>query len=403
MDEKVRPTLRMILAGVARAQSRVRCGKILIAQMLCGSASSRLAKLGFDRLSTFGLLKHLTQPDVAMLIDGLIATGHLEQVDLEPNRPVVQLTASGTELMKSEGEVEIDVAIPADLLAKLRGEPAGAARRADASEASWQSLPPADPAILEALRRWCTATALATGLPPHYVLTRATMEELARCRPKSREALLQVKGIGNAKLLRFGDALLAILAGQTPESGAAAGLAGREDQIPGSAAGGRNAEPDAFELANESLSQVGLTYDSQDAYQPAWPPGLTTSTPDAPLAQAATPDVPLAQAATPEENGRVRPSHFWTWRLVMAGFSAAECEVIRGTGREVIVDHLSRAIDEGWPVRQEVCFSPPLLAALEQAIGPGRPRQLRPLLAKLPEGTRYEEIDLFLKCREQAK
>ena len=70
-DEKVRTTLRMILAGVARAQSRVRCGKNLIAQMLCGSGSSRLAKLGFDRLSTFGLLKHLTQPDVAMLIDAL--------------------------------------------------------------------------------------------------------------------------------------------------------------------------------------------------------------------------------------------------------------------------------------------------------------------------------------------
>jgi hypothetical protein len=99
----------------------------------------------------------------------------------------------------------------------------------------------------------------------------------------------------------------------------------------------------------------------------------------------------------------VRPSHFWTWRLVTAGFSAAECEAIRGMPRETIVDHLSRAIDEGWSVRPEGCFSPQLLAALEQTIGPERPRQLRPLLEKLPAGTRYEEIELFLKCRGQAR
>jgi hypothetical protein len=86
---------------------------------------------------------------------------------------------------------------------------------------------------------------------------------------------------------------------------------------------------------------------------------------------------------------------------VTSGFSAAECEVIRGIGREVVIDHLSRAIDEGWPVRPEVCFSPQLLASLGQVIGPGRPRQLRPLLAQLPEGTRYEEVELFLKCRDR--
>ncbi len=200
LDEKVRTALRMVLAGVARAQSRVRCGKNLIAQMLCGSSSSRLAKLGFHRLSTFGLLKHLTQPDVAMLVDALIATGHLEQVDLEPNRPVVQLTPSGTELMKAEGEVHVNVPIPAALLAKLRGEPARTARR-------------------------------AIGLSSSADKTR-----------RRRDA----------------------------EGGAVGASAG----LPSSVNGGLVGEPDPFDLANESLSDVGLA-----------PP----ATPDAWLAQAATP------------------------------------------------------------------------------------------------------------------
>jgi ATP-dependent DNA helicase RecQ len=398
VDAKVRTALRMVLAGVARTQSRVRCGKNLIAQMLCGSASSRLAKLGFDRLSTYGLLKHLTQPDVAMLIDALIATGHLEQVDLEPNRPVVQLTPSGTELMKSEGEVEIDVPIPAALLAKLRGEPAEVARpAADAGKAALelQSLPPADPVVLEALRRWCTATALSAGLPPHYVLTRATMEELARRRPRSREALLQVKGIGNAKLDRFGDALLAILTGQASAAG----------QMPVGQMPAGNAPPvvpGEEPLADES-SAAGPAVAEGSAYEPDPFDLVNEPPPDMELPPDVHADVGLTPGAVlEEEDQRVRPSHFWTWRLVTAGFSAAECELIRGIERVAVIDHLSRAIDEGWPVRAEACFSPQLLAAMRRLIGPGRHDQLRPLLAKLPEGTRYEEVELFLKCRDQS-
>jgi hypothetical protein len=282
-----------------------------------------------------------------------------------------------------------------------------------------ESLPAADPAILESLRRWCTATALATGLPPHYVLTRATMEELARRRPKSREALLQVKGIGKAKLDRFGDVLLAILAGQAspgraPEPPAPPPVVPIEGPVvdglgigPGTYEG-FDYQPDPFDLANEAPPEAAL---APAATQPAWPPGLTelqasaqAATQPAATQPASPPGLTelqaSAQAATPAgEKDQVRPNHFWTWRLVTAGFSAAECEVIRGMRREAILDHLSRAIDEGWPVRPAVCFSPQLLAALEQVIGPGRPQQLRPLLARLPEGTRYEEIELFLKCR----
>jgi ATP-dependent DNA helicase RecQ len=98
-----------------------------------------------------------------------------------------------------------------------------------------------------------------------------------------------------------------------------------------------------------------------------------------------------------------RPCHYWTWRLLSAGFSVEECEAIREIGRDVILDHLLRAVEEGWPVRAEWCLSAELLEALRRTGGLEEPVQVRSLLSRLPSGTRYEEVQLFLKCRQRER
>jgi len=331
-DEDVLKTIRIVLSGVARTQARFRCGKNLIAQMLCGSASARVSKLGLDRLSTFGLLEHLAQPEVVTLIDGLIATGHLEQVDLDRYRPVVQLTTAGYDLMKGEADVGLELPIPADLLGKLsRGtasdgsdRPSDAAHPAESNEPG--GPPPVDPELLEALRQWRRQTATEAGIPPYQVFSNATLDEIARRRPASLEALLSVKGIGEVKLRQYGKAVLALVAADSSPLGEGP------------------------------------------------PPG----------------------AASPS-----KPSHYWTWRLLSRGFSAEECVAIRGLPRETILDHALRAVEEGWPLRAETCLSIELLEALQSLVDRDQPVQIRPLLPRLPPGTRYQEVQLFLKCRRE--
>ena len=41
VEEGVIEAVRMVLSGVARSESRIACGKNLIAQMLCGSNSAK--------------------------------------------------------------------------------------------------------------------------------------------------------------------------------------------------------------------------------------------------------------------------------------------------------------------------------------------------------------------------
>jgi ATP-dependent DNA helicase RecQ len=274
INEKVLTALRMVLSGVARVQARFRCGKNLIAQMLCGSESAKLEKLRLNRLSTFGLMKHLTQPEVVSLIDGLIATGHLEQTNIGPRRPVVQLTAAGTELMKGSAGMSGELPIPAPLWIKLAGTST----------------------VLQGAREKPAAV-----LPP--------------------------------------------------------------------------------------------------VSEPAVPLETTASPPPPPEDDSTIcPNQPCGR----EIDAAIQPAHYWTWLLLSKGFTADECMAIRGIGREVLLDHVLRALDDAWPVRLQWCLTSELISQLEKTVGRSSPDRIAPLLAQLPAGTLYEEVQLYLKCRDQA-
>src|SRR5262249_9798978 len=112
--------VKIVLSGVARAESRIACGKNLIAQMLCGSTSAKMAKLRLNKLSTFGLLRQLKQTEVVTLIDLLIANGCLEQEAIDRFRPVLRLTWLGGDVMRGKAEVPSRLSLPNDLRLRLR-------------------------------------------------------------------------------------------------------------------------------------------------------------------------------------------------------------------------------------------------------------------------------------------
>ncbi len=122
VDGNVLKTIQIILSGVARVQARFACGRNLIAQMLCGSNSAKITKLQLHKLSTHGLLKHLKQDEVLLLIEALIIEGCLRQVDQNQFRPVVELTDYGVEVMKGKTSFDRPLPVPAELLWKLQGE-----------------------------------------------------------------------------------------------------------------------------------------------------------------------------------------------------------------------------------------------------------------------------------------
>jgi ATP-dependent DNA helicase RecQ len=309
-EEGVVETVRMVLSGVARSESRIACGKNLIAQMLCGSNSAKVKKLRLDQLSTFGILGQLKQAEVTNLIDLLIAVGCLEQEDIDRFRPVLRLTTLGGDVMRGKAELPASLRLPGELRLKLRRS--NAARR-------------------------------------------VSDVEIQKSEVRSQRISIQTSRPTET-------------AGPSDPYSAV----GNDDEFP----------PDDSWI-------IGLT-----------PEETVESGPDDP---SATPPMNSA-APTPssaEEEASVavnRPSYYWTWRLLSQGFSVAECQAIRGIPYETVLDHVLQASEGDLEVRAEWCLSAELLAALDRLVRRGTPQPIRPLLAQLPPGTRYEEVQVFLKC-----
>jgi superfamily II DNA helicase RecQ len=73
---------------------------------------------------------------------------------------------------------------------------------------------PGDPApeiAMAALREWRSATAARDKVPAYVVFSDAHLEGIASAMPKTLNELANCRGIGPAKLEKYGDELLAIL------------------------------------------------------------------------------------------------------------------------------------------------------------------------------------------------
>jgi DNA helicase-2/ATP-dependent DNA helicase PcrA len=69
---------------------------------------------------------------------------------------------------------------------------------------------PDDP-VFAALREWRTGIARDEAMPPYVLAHDATLAAIAEAKPRSLAALRRVKGMGPAKLEKYGDEILSVL------------------------------------------------------------------------------------------------------------------------------------------------------------------------------------------------
>jgi ATP-dependent DNA helicase RecQ len=65
--------------------------------------------------------------------------------------------------------------------------------------------------VFERLRAWRAATAKEQGLPAYVIFHDATLREIAGRQPTTLAELGAISGIGEAKLARYGEQVLATL------------------------------------------------------------------------------------------------------------------------------------------------------------------------------------------------
>ncbi len=366
-----REVIQKILSGVARAKGRF--GKGVVAQMLAGSDSERMTRGGLHLLSTYGILRHggLTHKDIADVIDALSDSGLIESQAVDRFRPVISLSESGWNWLRDRDAPELVLSLPRDVSHKLHGRRA-VASPSSSSSADRTSEPGAGHAEAEAsdlsgdplwerLKALRQQWAREVKQPAYCIFTNQTMEALVRQRPASPADLANVKGLGRARIERYGDALLEAVAGQTPTASVAP------------------AEPRERERERPEPAQTAAVAASA-------PATVSPPAPKPPVSPAPPAREPLASDHVSTEE--------WTWRLLDRGFSIDEAAAIRGLEAAVVVRHLTWMVRRGRSLAVEA-FLPAEVAAAWEAWASAhpdgeQPAEPAPSLSLWP---------LFLACR----
>lgn len=194
--------LRQALSGIARMSTKLtdgtwegRFGKGRIIQMLVGSKSKEIVDAGHDQLTTYGLLKHIGTQALHPLFAELEKLGLIETSTGE--YPKVTLTSRGAEVMRKGLNVRMRwPSLHAPVSSKPKGKTAMNEELA-ARELGF------DDALFEKLKRHRTAVAEAEGVPPYLIFSNQTLEFMTRLKPKTIEAGLKIRGVGEKKAKEY--------------------------------------------------------------------------------------------------------------------------------------------------------------------------------------------------------
>jgi len=192
-----------ILSAVVRTGQRF--GASYVIDVLRGSRGEKVLQRGHEKLPTFGVCKGMPAGLLGNYVDQLIDDELLVRSDGE--YPTLSLGGSAMDVLR--GTRQAVLRMPKQTLAAR-----GKRRRRDSGDRSApaRDLTTAEQGLFEALRQLRRAIANELAVPPFVVFSDATLDELARSRPTTPAALLQVKGVGQKKLESFGERFLAAIA-----------------------------------------------------------------------------------------------------------------------------------------------------------------------------------------------
>ncbi|MCA0148067.1 DNA helicase RecQ [Rossellomorea vietnamensis] len=176
-SEDVTKEAQMVLSCMMRMNERF--GTSLISGVLTGSKNKKILDWGFDRLSTYGLMKDQSQKEVGLFIDYLISEGII-QVE-GGSFPVLKVSSKGKEVLMGERTVSRKV------------------------QPTVSAIIPKEDGLFQTLRALRKSIAESEGVPPFVIFSDKALQDMCVKLPKTSEEFLQVSGVGESKKDRYGE------------------------------------------------------------------------------------------------------------------------------------------------------------------------------------------------------
>jgi ATP-dependent DNA helicase RecQ len=180
-------------------------GKTGLTKLLIGSIESRVRD---DRSSSFGALAHLPKARIDELIDRMVKDGLLEKVHQQGasrDFNAIRLASFGDSVTDEMLEA---YATPV----RSRSSPTSPSGATPAADGLIE-LGPLDEALYDRLVAWRRQRASEAAMPPYVIAHDRTLREIAAIRPATRAELNHVHGMGQSRIERYGEELLALVSG----------------------------------------------------------------------------------------------------------------------------------------------------------------------------------------------
>lgn len=178
---------KKILSCIKRMNERFGSG--LVTDVLKGSKSAKIKSLGFDNLSTYGIMGEYTKDTIKDLIYYLITEGYIKTVG--DKYPILVLDVSANEVLFNDKPVlikrKIEKILPKDIKYNSK------------EELNY------DTSLFEILRDLRKEIATINNIPPFIVFTDVSLKEMSTYFPIDVERMLKITGVGINKLEKYGN------------------------------------------------------------------------------------------------------------------------------------------------------------------------------------------------------
>ncbi|MBM7691163.1 ATP-dependent DNA helicase RecQ [Peribacillus deserti] len=179
LDERVSVDVtrdaQMVLSCIIRMNERF--GKTMVAQVLTGSSNKKVSEFGFNKLTTFGLLKDRSVKEVSEFIDYLTSEQFIGVTGGQ--FPLLFVTDKGKSVLKGNSKVNRKETIQVIEVVKADG-------------------------LFEKLRSLRKEIAAAEGVPPFVIFSDLTLRDMCAKLPVTLDNMGEVKGVGAQKLEKYG-------------------------------------------------------------------------------------------------------------------------------------------------------------------------------------------------------
>lgn len=170
-----------------------RYGASMISSIVRGERTDRIARAGLDALSVFGYLSDVGDKEIKGLIQQFVASGYLRSS--MGKYPILSVTAGAEEVLAGHKEVE-----------EIRQEVIVPSRKTKKSASISRSEVPRSGSggLFEHLRQHRKQLASQLSVPPYIIFPDTVLIDLANIRPKTLGEFGNIKGVGEAKLKKYG-------------------------------------------------------------------------------------------------------------------------------------------------------------------------------------------------------